>query len=583
MRAALEAFEGKGGCCPKECSAALLENWDATAEIVRSAALRSQDEIRTLVSNLGSLTLKKFNTRRASFTYLLPTFGPVCRDVFATALLLPPMSLARLVSRSIGPTGSGSLFKPFSHGLSDKISNRALLETTKAAFVEFVLKLVEETAEMDPARRSRNTVAANGNVVCYLPPIFSHKAIHARFDEWIKKERFEVYQNEVKRRKSADVIDRSRDWTEWPPVCAAPSTAKIFEEQKALAHVKIRNARSDVCDDCSSFASQIHATSGHPSVTAMLKGTTFEDPMANWTAHVDAAKRARAVYTREVQEAKDTCPVECDGTPIPGRKWEDWKMHLSFDFAQQIEHIKMFGIVNDGLDLQTNYCMVEGDAPTGTGSNVVASLLDTYLGQLKDKFGAENVGQIKHLRLHADNCIGQSKSNTVLWLMLWLVCGDGRHVSSAFETITLKFVVKGHTKVSVDRGFGLISFARKGRTISTVEDVVAMINESVACNEAHLVQGGDIKDFCTALAPYFKAFEGLADHDEFRVSRAHTGVVDARREDGEDWLRTSLWADDVAAGNVRDALFPEAGSGGTRTSSMREAPEDELVRKKQRR
>jgi hypothetical protein len=64
------------------------------------------------------------------------------------------------------------------------------------------------------------------------------------------------------------------------------------------------------------------------------------------------------------------------------------------------------------------------------------------------------------LNLHADNCGGQNKNRFVLSYLAFLVaCGR-------FDTITLAFMVVGHTKCSVDRTFGLIKrcFVKNGES-----------------------------------------------------------------------------------------------------------------------
>ena len=270
-RAALEQLAAQPNeCCTKGCCSKLLAGWDMTSVLVRSAALRTKDEIRTAVAMLGSHSLKNWGGKRPAFAYRLPVVGEVCLTVYAAVIGLPPRVVSRLITRA-ADAKAFTFFKPLSHGLTDKTSNRALLETTKAAFVEFVLKLVEDTAEMDPARRFRKAVASNDKVYCYLPSSFTHKEIQARFDEWIKKDRFEVYQAEVTRRKTGGGgIDRSHDWSSWPMVCSLPPTIKIFEEHKALAHVKIRSPSSELCESCA-------APVGHQGINAQRAGEAPTD------------------------------------------------------------------------------------------------------------------------------------------------------------------------------------------------------------------------------------------------------------------------------------------------------------------
>lgn len=109
-------------------------------------------------------------------------------------------------------------------------------------------------------------------------------------------------------------------------------------------------------------------------------------------------------------------------------------------FFQSLLHFKLFGVMKDELDLQTNLIFRKGG--TKKGENVVTSLLDRYLSHLKEKYGTQNVNQIRELCIHADNLVGQNKNNTMIWLLPWFVYGNDTN-SYAFETSVLKFMVKG--------------------------------------------------------------------------------------------------------------------------------------------
>ena len=53
------------------------------------------------------------------------------------------------------------------------------------------------------------------------------------------------------------------------------------------------------------------------------------------------------------------------------------------------------------------------------------------------------------------------------------------------RSIILSFMVVGHTKFAPDAGFGLIKQEKK-RKVESLQDIVQMINESLALNEHNL-------------------------------------------------------------------------------------------------
>jgi len=78
----------------------------------------------------------------------------------------------------------------------------------------------------------------------------------------------------------------------------------------------------------------------------------------------------------------------------------------------------------------------------GKGANEVASMVLYYLNTILKR-------NSKHLVLWADNCGGQNKNSTLIQTFLDLVR------NGLFDIVELKFQIKGHTRNSVDRGFGL--------------------------------------------------------------------------------------------------------------------------------
>ena len=130
-------------------------------------------------------------------------------------------------------------------------------------------------------------------------------------------------------------------------------------------------------------------------------------------------------------------------------------MHYSFDYAQNVSfpsnpqqpgpaYFKsvrkcgIFGVSCEPLTFQVNYLIDEGDDP-GKVANATVSMVHHFLE-------SHGVGE-QHLKLHADNCIGQNKNNVVMQYLMW------RIMTSRNKTIEFSFMVRGHTKFAPDRFF----------------------------------------------------------------------------------------------------------------------------------
>ncbi len=141
------------------------------------------------------------------------------------------------------------------------------------------------------------------------------------------------------------------------------------------------------------------------------------------------------------------------------------EMHYSYDYAQQIHYpfndqqpgpayfltarkCQLFGVCSEAQSKQVNYLIDEADV-TGKGANSTISHVHHFL----ENYG---VGS-KKIKLHCDNCVGQNKNNAFMFYFLWRV------ITGREKSITVSFMVVGHTKFSCDRYFSLIK--KKVQTI----------------------------------------------------------------------------------------------------------------------
>ena len=135
----------------------------------------------------------------------------------------------------------------------------------------------------------------------------------------------------------------------------------------------------------------------------------------------------------------------------------------------------LFGICNDGTNLQTNYIYDESQSIGINGSkvygpNAVISMLDHYIDiqSLNEPF----------CHLHADNSVGQNKNRFVLGYLAWRVI-KGLNVA-----ITLSFMRVGHTRCFVDGNVGLIKQFYRNADVDTVEQLAGVISRSSKTNTA---------------------------------------------------------------------------------------------------
>ena len=139
---------------------------------------------------------------------------------------------------------------------------------------------------------------------------------------------------------------------------------------------------------------------------------------------------------------------------IPGQRPS--VMHYSFDYAQQVHFpnnpqqpgpayflsarkCQIFGIACEPTGKQVNYLIDEGET-IHKGANATVSLLNHFI----DNHGLKE----DNMFLHADNCVGQDKNNVLIQYLLF------RTLMGHHKSITLSFMLPGHTKFALDRDLG---------------------------------------------------------------------------------------------------------------------------------
>ncbi len=176
----------------------------------------------------------------------------------------------------------------------------------------------------------------------------------------------------------------------------------------------------------------------------------------------------------------------------------------------------IFGVCCEGIPRQINY-LIDEAVNTGKGANSIVSMLDHYF---------DNHGLGEHTAtLHADNCTGQNKNNTVLQYLMWRVM-VGKH-----NSITISFMIVGHTKFAPDWCFGLLKQRYRKTEIGCLNDLAKVVNTSPTVNEAQLVgtQDGSVvvptRDWATFLGSHFKNLARIKKYQHFHFSANHPGYV----------------------------------------------------------
>jgi hypothetical protein len=165
-----------------------------------------------------------------------------------------------------------------------------------------------------------------------------------------------------------------------------------------------------------------------------------------------------------------------------------------------------------------NYLIDEGAAET-KGANAVIS----YLHDIFEHYG---LGE-SDLALHCDNCAGQNKNNAMLWYLAWRVA-TGLH-----RTISLNFMIAGHTKFAPDWCFGLIKQKFRRTNVSCLDEIADCVKSSTpnGCNQSQVVASEDgsvfveLFDWQGFLKCFFKPFPRILSYHHFTfMLRSHLAV-----------------------------------------------------------
>ena len=122
--------------------------------------------------------------------------------------------------------------------------------------------------------------------------------------------------------------------------------------------------------------------------------------------------------------------------------------------------------------LQVDY-LIDEAVNTGKGANNIISMLHHFLQ-------THNLREA-NLHVHCDNCSGQNKNRFVMQYLCWRV------MAGLYRSITVSFLIVGHTKFLPDWCFGLFKQAFRRTKIGCLDDIVKVVESSAVVNHAQLV------------------------------------------------------------------------------------------------
>ncbi|XP_014674791.1 PREDICTED: uncharacterized protein LOC106814923 [Priapulus caudatus] len=295
-----------------------------------------------------------------------------------------------------------------------------------------------------------------------------------------------------------------------------------------VPYIVMTKPMTDLCWTCQKNNSRIYRSMNIPEAEKSAELLKQQDHLVKVTLE-------RTLYQDMVKKASNTFKDSAIKLGKNAPMSRDIKMHYSFDYAQQVHYPNdpyqpgpmyflvprkcgIFGVACEAVPQQVNFVIDEA-VLISKGANAVISYLDYFF----DHYG---FGE-KDLELHCDNCSGQNKNNFMLWYLAW------RIINGLHRSISLNFLVAGHTKFAPDWCFGLVKQKYRRTMVSSLDNFVDVVNSStiVGTNIAQKVgtSSGDVivpyYDWNKFLSLYFRTVPGIKKFQHFRFDAAHPGEV----------------------------------------------------------
>ncbi|KAH9123273.1 hypothetical protein AeMF1_005695 [Aphanomyces euteiches] len=258
-----------------------------------------------------------------------------------------------------------------------------------------------------------------------------------------------------------------------------------------LPNISIRTPRDNVCDLCVIYKN------------SMSKNPNVVETEA-FGLHVKDAMTMRTEYQFDCAAATEEHLV------------------LSMDYAQNVMlphtaqcpsawyfcsliSVSVFGIYDASIKVNNHF--IYSEKVGGKGCNEVVSLLDRYL---------RHVGAIGEQEQHS--------RQVLVKYLLWLVD------SGQLEEVNLKFLVKGHTKNSCDRGFGSVRKRLLRNDAWTFEQLTEHVEKSSKSSRCFPLEDEAVcfYNFRDPLAGLYSDIKSIQQFQLFTMSKQSKGQVQCR-------------------------------------------------------
>lgn len=265
--------------------------------------------------------------------------------------------------------------------------------------------------------------------------------------------------------------------------------------------------RQDVCAKCERFRNNLRTS---------LSEQDKKDITEAWLKHINSAKSEREHYNDCIRQSKEE---------------PDSMTHITFDFAENfvlpyhsrqpgpvyfkvLFRVNDFGIINEAIPEQVHYLFNEGQTigvnnGKNHGPNCVISMLDHHLS---------THDHARVLHAHCDNCCGQNKNKSVMAYCCWRV------MAGLEDEIRISFMIVGHTRCSVDGGFGLAKKKYRSADVDSPEQLASTVEASSKQNKVDSFTW-EWRDWDEFLALKFRRIVGITKFQHFRFSQEFLGEV----------------------------------------------------------
>ena len=288
---------------------------------------------------------------------------------------------------------------------------------------------------------------------------------------------------------------------------------------EVVPYIRTMPPAEDICHVCQQNASQLLLSANHTEDEKRKILLSAQE-------HLNYAKKQRGYYRKQIEESKKN--IE-NGTIT--------SLSYSFDHAQQVHYPSnpqqpgpiyfkvprkcgIFGVCNEGTNSQVNYLIDEAQS-CGKGANSIVSMVHHFLQNF--------TSSQRDILLHADNCVGQNKNNTMIQYLAWRV------ITGLSSSCELSFMIPGHTKFSPDRFFGMIKRKYRRTKLDSLNQLAEVVNTStLECrNTAYIIGHDTIKPFSyfnwsDFLKTYFSTVAKITTYHHFRFCDTAPGVVIVR-------------------------------------------------------